>query len=473
VELPNGIKELAVLDDGSSIIVMHQDLWKEIGNLPLIKNEAVTMECADASLNQTMGLVWNLPVKIGRITFFVQAQVVHNAPYRFLLGRTFSALTGCIKHDDPNGDTMVSLTDPNNPGYTETFPTFARGNKEVTQETFFQSPPGRNSVPQAFDKLVILAEAAIAPYFPLQATGKTTFNEEVFTYKRKYKPVEKKVRAVPATLPEEFRVVRKMPENPLDTLPKISSQPSQVWIPGKRLTVERWAALKDTLKKENFLWPEEIKMLRDVLLANEVALAWDESMRGSFNPEYFPPVILPVVAHEPWAKKSIPIPPGIREQVIEEIKKKIALGVYESSSSSYRSPIFVVPKKDPTKIRIVHDLQELNRVTIRDSGVPPVIDEVIEETAGRVIYTLIDAMVGYDHQSIDPQSRDLTTFQTPLGTFRLTCLPMGWSNSVSVFHGHITFILQEEIPKTARVFIDDIVIKGGKTEHKTKMEIQK
>jgi len=43
---------------------------------------------------------------------------------------------------------------------------------------------------------------------------------------------------------------------------------------------------------------------------------------------------------------------------------------------------------------------------------------------------------------------------------------MGWSNSVSVFHGHITYILKDEIPDTARQYIDDITIKGGKTEYK-------
>ena len=36
-----------------------------------------------------------------------------------------------------------------------------------------------------------------------------------------YKKVDKKVRPVPTTLPEEFRVVRNMPEDPLSTLPEI------------------------------------------------------------------------------------------------------------------------------------------------------------------------------------------------------------------------------------------------------------
>jgi hypothetical protein len=288
--------------------------------------------------------------------------------------------------------------------------------------------------------------------------------KEVYAAKRKYKPVDKKIRAVPATLPEEFRVIRNMPKDVLESLPKVLPYAQKHFIPGIRLTEERWKILRTQLEEEGFLTPDEILLLRDILKNNEEALAWDETERGTFKDEYFPPIIIPVIDHEPWAKRVLPIPAGLREKVIGVVKQKIESGVYEGSSSSYRSPIFVVPRKNSDRIRIVHDLQELNRVTIRDSGIPPVVDEVIEETAGHSIYTLIDAMVGYDHMKIDERSRDLTTFQTPLGTFRLTVLPMGWSNSVSIFHGHITHILQDEIPHKGRSFIDDIVIKGDKTK---------
>lgn len=460
VTLPNGVQERAVLDDGSSIIIMRKDLWQQIGSYPLMRDESVAMESADGSVNQTLGLIRDLPITLGHITFYVQVQVVGHSPFRFLLGRTFSALAGCAKHDDADGHTMITITDPNKPTITETLPTFARiPSSEPPQEAYYSELTlEQQGAPIGLSKIGLLMEEDIVRYFPTKC-------KESYAYKRKYKPVEKKIRAVPATLPEEFRIVRRIPRDPLETLPEVASIPAASFQQGERLTAERWAVMKDQLAKEGFLLAEEIRLLRDILKNNERTLAWEENMRGSFNPEYFPPVIMPVIDHEPWAKKAYPIPAGLREQVIEEVKKKIAMGVYEGSSSSYRSPIFVVPKKDPTKIRIVHDLQDLNKVTIRDSGVPPVIDEVIEETAGRVIYSLIDALVGYDHQLIDERSRDLTTFQTPLGSFRLTVLPMGWSNSVSIFHGHITFILQEEIPQKSRPFIDDIVIQGGRTKY--------
>jgi hypothetical protein len=48
----------------------------------------------------------------------------------------------------------------------------------------------------------------------------------------------------------------------------------------------------------------------------------------------------------------------------------------------------------------------------------------------------------------------------PLGTYRLTCIPMGYTNSMQIFHGDTTFLLQEEIPHVTEPFIDDIPVKG-------------
>lgn len=59
---------------------------------------------------------------------------------------------------------------------------------------------------------------------------------------------------------------------------------------------------------------------------------------------------------------------------------------------------------------------------------------------------MFDLYVGYNKQKLDELSRDLTTFQTLFGAMRLTTLPMGWTNSVPIFHDDVTYILQDEMP---------------------------
>ena len=73
---------------------------------------------------------------------------------------------------------------------------------------------------------------------------------------------------------------------------------------------------------------------------------------------------------------------------------------------------------------------------------------------------MFDLFVGFDQKRLAPKSKDLITFQTPLGTYRLTSIPTGYTNSMQIFHGDTTFLLQEEIPHVAIPFIDDIPVKG-------------
>ena len=100
------------------------------------------------------------------------------------------------------------------------------------------------------------------------------------------------------------------------------------------------------------------------------------------------------------------------------------------------------------------------RTTIAHSGVPPFTEQLVEQFAGHVCDMMLDLFVRYDKHALVEVSRDLTTFQTPFGVLHLTTLPMGWTNSVPIFHDDITYILQDEIPHITVSYIDDVLIKG-------------
>ena len=276
-----------------------------------------------------------------------------------------------------------------------------------------------------------------------------------------YKKAAQKVHPVSGTFPESARVRRSIPYDPLETLPPLSTTPPE-FIPTSRLTEERMKGLN--VNHEGFLLPEEEKLFQHILKLNEEALPFEEADRGTLKKEYFSDYIMPTVPHTPWAFKSIPIPAGIRDKVISLLKDKMSAGVYEASQSSYRGRWFCVLKKNGS-LRIVHDLQPLNKVSIRDAGQIPVLDEFVESYGGRQCYTVFDLFWGFDARIVDPSSRDMTTFQTPLGLLRLTSLPMGYTNSPAEFQRCMEWILQEEIPDPANIFIDDLPIKGPRTQY--------
>jgi len=147
-----------------------------------------------------------------------------------------------------------------------------------------------------------------------------------------YKPVAKKVRTVPTTMPAEYRVVRQLPADPLAGLPPLPSRPPE-FCPGAHFMRE--CADKLDLDPAKWLWPEELKLVQWLVRAHERAFAWNASERGRLNETCFPPYKIPTIPHMPWSQHNIPIPPATLGEVVHIIKEKIVSGVYKPSMAAY------------------------------------------------------------------------------------------------------------------------------------------
>ncbi|GBE81974.1 hypothetical protein SCP_0403500 [Sparassis crispa] len=299
---------------------------------------------------------------------------------------------------------------------------------------------------------------------PAVAPGAFQIEHEAVVHGYGYKKVDKRVKPVPGILADEFWIMRHVPRDPMQNLPSLPFHPPD-FIGRSRYTEERWWDLN--INSDGFLWEEEVKLFDHILYLHEQVFAWDESKKGKFSNEYFEPIRIPYQQHVPWALRNIPIPPEICKQVIQVIRNKIASGVYEPSNSSYRSHWFCILKKDGKSLHLVHDLQPLNAIVIRDSAAPPQIEDIAEAFGRCSCYASFDLFIAFDQRTLHPDSRDLTTFQSPLGALCLTTIPMGYTNSVQIMHGDVTFILQDEIPHVMIPYIDDVPVKNGTMRYET------
>ncbi|MBW0578565.1 hypothetical protein O181_118280 [Austropuccinia psidii MF-1] len=107
-----------------------------------------------------------------------------------------------------------------------------------------------------------------------------------------------------------------------------------------------------------WLSEEETNLLKNVIFLREKAIAFCEEERGVLKHSYGKPYKVPVISHEPWQRKPIPIPKSILPQFVELVRERIHTGLYEQSTSSYNSPVFCEAKPNG-KLRIAHDLQDL------------------------------------------------------------------------------------------------------------------
>ena len=285
-----------------------------------------------------------------------------------------------------------------------------------------------------------------------------TYESNPLQMRTKYKTVDKKVRPVPSYMPDPAgQVFRPVILPPLPLLP-LDPPFLQNFVPTRRLSLERLQKILTSVPK-GFLKPREIDLLVFVLQTRQQALAFEDSERGTFSDEYFPDYEIPVIEHVPWVQAPIRIPKSIEDTVRQMLLDQKAAGKYEYSTASYRSRIFAVGKPKGG-IRLVADVQELNRVTVRDAGLPPRTDDFAESFVGHVIYGLADLFSGYDGRKLAVTSRPLTTFSCLLGPLRSCVLPQGATNSLPEFQRCTTHVLQDEIPKNGNVFVDDVGLKG-------------
>ena len=71
------------------------------------------------------------------------------------------------------------------------------------------------------------------------------------------------------------------------------------------------------------------------MMIHNDAFAWENSERGHFREDFFPPVDIPVIPHKPRIQCNILIPPGLYEELCKVVKQKLDAGVFEPSNSSY------------------------------------------------------------------------------------------------------------------------------------------
>jgi urease gamma subunit len=105
------VKVIATVDDGSQILSIRQDIWEKFGLL-IRSDKTMVMESANKTKDETIGLLQDLKITIDGYNFYVQVQVVKEAPYKMLLGRPFFMFTQATHKHYADGESRLTLYDP-------------------------------------------------------------------------------------------------------------------------------------------------------------------------------------------------------------------------------------------------------------------------------------------------------------------------------------------------------------------------
>jgi hypothetical protein len=198
-------------------------------------------------------------------------------------------------------------------------------------------------------------------------------------------------------------------------------------------------------------------------LDNDIKIEYSENFQPiphvDLLPDHEPARIHLKDAYKKISTRSYSCPRQYKEAFAVLIQQRIDSGFIRPSSSSFVSPSFCVPKKDPKALpRWVCDYRQLNSNTVPDNYPLPRIDDILADCAKGKIWGTIDMTDSFFQTRIHPDDIHKTAVSTPLGAFEWLVMPMGFRNAPPAQQRRMTTALRKHIGIICHIYMDDIVI---------------
>ena len=170
---------------------------------------------------------------------------------------------------------------------------------------------------------------------------------------------------------------------------------------------------------------------------------------------------------KPVVQQRYRMNPNYAKQVKMELDKLLSVGFIKPvESAEWLSPIVVVPKKNGN-LRICVDYRKLNAATIADPFPLPFIDTLLDEVAGKEMYSFLDGFSGYNQIGMVEEDVPKTAFITEWGAFAYLVMSFGLKNGPQEYSKAATKTFEPYLTEFMKIFMADFCVFGKKSDHLT------
>ena len=120
----------------------------------------------------------------------------------------------------------------------------------------------------------------------------------------------------------------------------------------------------------------------------------------------------------------------------------------------------VLVKKVNGKWRMCVDFMDLNKACPKDSFPLPMIDQLVDSTAGHKLLMFMDVFSGYNQIKMAEEDQEKTAFITSQWLYCYKVMPFKLKNARATYQRLVNKMFSKQIGRNTEVYVDDMLVKS-------------